>query len=315
MQTPGQSPHPKAGFTLVETLVAISVLAVLGTMAMGYLRSQTLLFAKNTSLNQSHTSVRSELDRLTNELQQAQSPPILVDTTGVATAVTPSAGLQFDRLVGDPYVIFYPGSPGLRATDTTLAVIRSIAGSASAPVPSPGDVLLIDPPTGAPIRAQVASVGAAINFGPQLQARVLTLAAALGTAVDWRNPLDNPPQQKTAKLVRREAFIVMPSGNRNELRFYQSFEPLPPLTLAAILTDPSQYVVITDAVSTAPPANAALPNDATPFSIDTTGGNRLVRANLGTQAQDYVNSLANKQAANSFDTFVRITITLPSRQR
>ena len=315
MQTRGQSYFQKASFTLVEVLVAVSVLAVMGTVAMSYLRSEALLFAKNMSLNQSHASVRSVLDRLTNELQQTQSPPILVDTNGAPTVVTPAAGLQFDRLVGDPYVIVYPGSPGLAATDTSVTVTRSTGPLSSAPIPVPGDVLLIDPPTGSTIRAQVASVGAAINAGPQRQSITLTLSAPLGTAVDWRNPPDNPPQQKTAKLVRREAFIVMPSGSKNELRFYQSFEPLPPLTLAAILNDPSQYVVITDAVSTAVPADATLPADATPFSIDTTGGNRLVKANLATQALDYVNSLANKQAANSFDTFIRIKATLPSRQR
>ena len=315
MQTREQSYFQKTGFTLVEVLVAISVLAVMGTVAMSYLRSQTLLFAKNTSLNQSHASVRSVLDRLTNELQQTQSPPILVDTTGAPTGVTPAAGLQFDRLVGDPYVLVYPGPPGLQATDTSLTVTRSTAPLASAPVPAPGDVLLIDPPTGTTIRAQIASVGAAIGAGPQRQSITLTLSAPLGTAVEWRNPPGNPPQQKTAKLVRREAFIVMPAGSKNELRFYQGFEPLPPLTVAAILNDPSRYVVITDAVSTASPADPTLPADATPFSIDTTGGNRLVKANLATQAHDYVNSLADRQAANAFNTFIRIKATLTSRQR
>ncbi len=314
MQALRQPYYQQSAFTLVEILVALGVLSVVGTVAMSYMGSQTFLFAKNTSLNQSHASVRSELDRLTNELQQAQSPPILTDTSGVATGVTPAAGLQFDRLVGDPYVIAYPGSPGLAATDTSVTVTRSTNILASAPIPRPGDVLLIDPPTGAPIRAQVASVAAGvIDAKAKRQLITLTFVAPLGVAIDWRNPPDTPPQQKTAKLVRREAFIVMPSGDRNELRFYQSFEPLPPVTLAAILNDPSQYIVITDAVSTAVPVSG--PADATPFSIDTTGGNRLVTANLGTQAQDYVNSLANKQAANSFNTFVRITTTLPSRQR
>ncbi len=92
---PPPIPLSAATFTLVETLAALSVLGVVGTVAMSYLGSQTFLFAKNTSLNQSHGSVRSELDRVTNELQQAQSPPILTDTSGAATGVTPAAGLQF----------------------------------------------------------------------------------------------------------------------------------------------------------------------------------------------------------------------------
>jgi type II secretory pathway pseudopilin PulG len=315
MQTRQRSSFGSAGFTLVEIFVAVGVLAVMGTVAMSYLRSEALLFAKNVSLNQSHASVRSVLDRLTNELQQTQSPPILLDTTGAQTAVSPAAGLQFDHLVGDPYVLVYPGPPGLAAGDTSIGVVRSTDPLSSAPLPRPGDVFLIDPPSGSTIRAQVASITGTASAGPQRQAIALNLSAPLGTALDWRNPPDNPPQQKTVKLVRREAFIVMPSGGKNELRFYQSFEPLPPGTISSILNDTSQYVVITDAVSTAVPADPALPADATPFSIDTTGGNRLVKANLATQAQQYVNTLASNQAANSFNTFIRIKATLPSRQR
>ncbi len=74
MQARCQFHLQQSAFTLVETLVALGVLGVVGTVAMSYLGSQTFLFAKNTSLNQSHASVRSKLDRLTNELQQAQSP-------------------------------------------------------------------------------------------------------------------------------------------------------------------------------------------------------------------------------------------------
>ena len=67
----------------------------------------------------------------------------------------------------------------------------------------------------------------------------LDLTNPLGTDVTW-----DPTQIKTAQLVRRQAFIVVPSGARNELRFYQSFEPMP------VLGDPSQYIVINDEVST-----------------------------------------------------------------
>ena len=99
----------------------------------------------------------------------------------------------------------------------------------------------------------------------------------------------------------------MPAGERNELRFYQSFEPMP------ALDDPTTYTVITDAVSTITLPDGT-PRDATPFAIDTTGGNKLVKAGLRIQAKDYVFSLADKQA-NSFNTFVGIDVTLPSRLR
>ncbi len=317
MQTRCQNSGAEGGFTLVELMVAIGVLAVVGAVAMSFMGSQTFLFAKNTALNESHVAVRSELDRLTDELQQAEGPPGLIDTNGAAVATGPAAGLQFDRLVGYSYVLQYPGSPGLRANTQMLTVTRSVNALTAGAIPQPEEILLIGLPNSDILRAQIASVvpsAATIKSGVPVQDIKLNLTAQLGTAMDWRNPLGNPPQQKTVKVVRHEAFIVMPSGGRNELRFYRNFQPVPPQTLAGILNNPTQYVVITNDVSTAAAADPTLPPDAKPFSIDNTGGNRAVKANLGVQSQDYVNSMSGKED-NNFNTFVRIQTALPSRQR
>lgn len=303
MHLRGRLRSSAVGFTLVEILIALAVLSVVGVLIASLTLSETWLYAKNTAVNGSHRSARRALDRLANELQQSQNLPVLIDTSGNPTAALTAAGLSYDRLVGSPYKINHPGGAGLPATATSVSVTRSTNSLASPPVPVPGDVLLLDLPAGSPIRAQIAAVSvSSTNAVAEQQTLALTLASPIGTAVSW-----DASQAKVAQVVRRQAFIVMPAGDRNQLRFYQSFEPMP------VLDDPTGYTIITDAVSTVTLPDGT-PRDATPFAIDISGGNKLVKASLRMQAKDYIFSLAGKQA-NSFNTFVQIDITLPSRLR
>ncbi len=296
--------HPaRAGFSLIELLVAIVILVIVGLMVTSFTVTETWLFAKNTALNNSHRSARRALDRLANELQQTQNLPTLIDETGNATAAASAAGLRYDRLVGAPYKIEDPGGSGFKATETKVKVTRSIDPFNAPPLPSAGDVLLMDLPTGGTLRARAASVKITkTDNSKQLQTVELTLASALGVDI----PFD-ATQIKAAQIVHRQAFIVVPNGARNELRYYQDFEPMP------VLDDPTQYVLITPDIST-----VKLPDgtrrDVTPFSIDDSTGDKLVKASLRMQAREYVYSLASKQA-NSFNTFVQMDITLPSRLR
>ncbi len=292
-----------AGFTLVELMIAVAILAVVGVLVTSFTVTETWLFAKNTALNTSHRAARRALDRLANELQQSQSLPSLIDVAGNATANAQAAGVSYDKLVGSPYKVEHPGGTGLSANDTKITLTRSTDFLASPPIPRAGDVLSLDQPAGSPVRAQIASVKVTKTDAKKaLQTLELTLTGPLGAAVSW-----DPSDTKTAPVVRRQAFLVVPSGAHNELRFYQSFEPLP------TLNDPTSYVVITADVST-----VKLPDgtrrDVTPFSIDTSNGDKLVKASLRMQARDYVNSLASRQAV-SFNTFVQIDVTLPSRLR
>ncbi len=293
----------RAGFSLIELLVAIVVLVVVGLMVTSFTVTETWLFAKNTALNNSHRSARRALDRLANELQQTQNLPTLIDETGNPTAAATAAGLRYDRLVGAPYKIEDPGGSGFKASDTKVSITRSTDPLASPPLPVAGDVLLLDLPTGSALRARAASVKITkTDASKKRQTVELTLASALGVDI----PFD-AAQTKAAQLVRRQAFIVVPNGARNELRYYQSFEPMP------ALDDPAQYVVITPDIST-----VKLPDgtrrDVTPFSIDASTGDKLVKASLRMQAREYVYSLTSRQA-NSFNTFVQMDITLPSRLR
>ena len=285
----------RTAFTLVEMLIYMGFAVAISGVGYTFLTGQTTLYAKNMSIVSSHTSARSTLDRLVNNLQQANGLPVLISTTG-ATSAAPASGLYYDRYLGDPYVVTHPGGTGLAAGATTLTVTRSTAALASPPLPGPGDTLLLDA-SPSPVRAVIAtSTPGTINGATQRQTIVLTLSSGLSSAVTW-----TASQVQTSRLVHREAFIVVPVGNSSELRFFPNFEPMPTLTNAA------NYAVISNQISTQS-------GETTPFSIDTVGSDKLVRASLFARSTDYSSVLANKQA-NNFNTFVRLSTSLPSRLR
>jgi hypothetical protein len=290
------TPHKlHAGTTLVELVIYIGLSVVVSSVGLSFLISQTRLYAKNMSIIRSHTEIRSALDRLVNNLQQANGLPVLITTAG-ASASSPAAGLYYDRYLGDPYVVSHPGGTGLTAAATTVTVTRSTVPLASPPLPSPGDTLLIDAP-GNPVRALIAtSTPGVIDGTNQRQTIVLKLKSPLGKAVSW-----TPSQVQTSRLAHREAFLVMPRADNSDLRFYPNFEPMP------ALNDPANYVVVSDQLG-----NGA--GETSPFSIGLEGADKIVRASLFSRATDYGRYLEAKQQYE-FNTFVRLNTSLPSRLR
>ncbi|MEO6741448.1 MAG: hypothetical protein ABIP20_14455 [Chthoniobacteraceae bacterium] len=185
---------------------------------------------------------------------------------------------------------------GLTAATTTITVTRSTAAMVAPPVPAPGDAILISNPSG-DVRARiVTSTPGTVDVANQRQPVTLTLAAALGTPISW-----TAPEIRTAILVHREAFLVVPQGNLSEFRYFQNFEPQP------VLTNPANYIVISNQLS-------VLSNEVTPFSIDTLGTDKVVRASLFARSTEFSTYLGNKQAYE-FNTFVRLNTVLSSRLR
>lgn len=284
----------RSGLSLVELMMYLGIAAVIAGVAYSFLRTATMLYAKNMSIVRSHTNLRSVLDRLGNNLQQANSLPVLINTSGAVSAA-PASGLYYDRYLGDPYVVTNPSGTGLAATATTVILTRSTAALASPPIPAAGDAILIDDPNGA-VRALVATCTAGAVDGQQHQAFTLTLTAALGKAIAW-----SATEVRAAKLIHREAFLVVPVGDKSEFRYFPNFEPIP------VLTNPGNYTVISNQIS-------ILAGETTPFSIDTIGTDRIVRASLFARSTDFSTWLTNKQA-NEFNTFVRLNALLGSRLR
>ncbi len=284
-----------SGLTLVELTIYFSISVLISAVIYSFLTGASTLYAKNMSIVHSHTNLRSVLDRLTNNLQQAYTMPVLINTSGT-TSAAPAAGLYYDRYLGDPYVITNSSGTGLASTVTSITITTSKAALASPPAPSVGDAILISEPTGN-VRARITAVTTgtydAVN---QRQPYTVTLSAALGKTVSW-----SPPEVRIACLLHREAFLVVPGATSAEFRFYKNFEPVP------TINDAANYTVISNQLS-------ILNGETTPFSIDTVGTDRIVRASLFARCTEYSTWLANKQA-NEFNTFVRLNAVLASRLR
>jgi len=278
----------------METMVCVAVSVVLSLATFSFLSSATLLYSKGMSIVRSHTNLRSVLDRLTNNMQQGNTLPVLIDTGGNVVATPPSAGLYYDRYLGDPYVIKNVSGTGLAAGATSITITRSTAALASPPAPKAGDAIVITNPNGN-VRATI-SASVASSVSGQTQDFTLTLSPGLASAVSWSSPA-----VMTATLVHREAFIVVPTGTQAELRYFPNFEPMP------VLTNPANYIVVSNQLSVAT-------GETTPFSIAMVGTDKIVKASLFARSTDFSTYLANKQA-NEFNTFVRLNTSLSSRLR
>ena len=294
----------KSGFTTVEIIVAISILSVISMISYSFMRSGTILTVKSARLNHSHDEVRKSFDRLADHLLAANNVPTLIGTDGLSTT-EPAAGLKFDKVIGDPYVLDPPLTAGsITTTTTSIAVWRSTNSVAIAPIPAAGDVLLIPTPTGN-IRAQI-QTATALPASPsdKTQKITLTFTAAAGKPLTWAA---NQPQ--IAKLVRPEAFIVMPVPKKkptdqdlNELRFYPRFEPMP------VLTQPANYKVLSNQIGT----QGA---EGKPFSIAmVNGGDRLVQSTLRVRDSHNSRSMSGEEQ-NTYSGYFQLLLNLPSRLR
>src|SRR5688572_6115033 len=250
-----------SAFTLPELMIYCLITGVVTMVSFQALRAGSSLSVKNASLNRSHESLRSSLDRLANNIRASRNLPTLLNATGNPDGGGAAAGIRYDRILGEPYVLDpVSGAGSLPASTASVSVWRSTAEIALPPVPASGDVLLIDTPTGA-ARARVSGV---VQHPPSGNRQRLTLAFAggLGKPLSWAA---NQPQW--TRLVRQEAFIVVPVNGKNELRFYPSFET------AGVVNNPSHYTVVTDQIGTKP-------GDETPFEIEDVNGDKSLQANL-----------------------------------
>jgi hypothetical protein len=218
----------------------------------------------------------------------------LIGTDGQPTTGS-AAGLKFDKIVGDPYVLDPPLTAGsLAAAATSVVVWRSTDAASGAPVPLVGDIIIIQTPSGT-IRSRITAINAGSASGTT-QKLTFTLAAAAGKSLSWTA---NQPQ--IAKIVRPEAFIVMPQGDRNQLRFYPRFDPMP------TLSDATQYRVLTDQIGTET-------GEGTPFTMIDLDGDRVIQSNLRVRETMFTRALARTET-NSYSGYFQLLLNLPSRLR
>jgi type II secretory pathway pseudopilin PulG len=281
-----------AAFTLVELMIGLVVFMLLGGVVYSILINATTLMAKNISLNASSTTLRTALDRVYSELNQANGLPTLVsaDSTSAATASGPAAGMIFDRYLGGPYIVTNPGS-GLVSTATSFSMKCSTDPLASPAVPQSNDVVSMDEGNTRPL---VQSCTSSTSGG--LKTLTVQLQNPIGKDIPWGASV-----QKTAYLIHREAIIVALANGHAELRFYKDAETL----TASNCNDVSTYTVLTRDIGTAS-------GEATPFSYVTQGSTRFLNIAMRVEDRQFNAYLASRQA-NDFNTFLRVDTMLRPR--
>ncbi len=288
----------KSAMTMVELTIYGLIVSTVGLVTYSLLRTSTILGAKNSNINQSHNELRGVFDRVADHLLGANNVATLIGTNGLALATqvgSNAPGVKFDRVLGEPYLLHpYLTAGSLSSGDTGCSVWRSTTATNTAPAPEVGDILLIPTATGN-IRGIISGVTLGGSSGGK-EKITLTFTGAVGKAVNW-----GAGQPQAAKLVRPEAFLVMPNGSKNEIRYYKNFDPLPSLN------DSTKYKVLSDLIGT----NTG---EDTPFTIQDFNGDKIVRSTLQVRERADANWIANDEA-NSFSSYFQLLVNLPSRLR
>lgn len=298
-------PKRAAGYTIAELSVMMGVFTIIGAITYSMLMSSTLLLAKNVSLNSSNLAVRSALDRLYTDLNQANRLPNLINADGTpATGTGPAAGIVFDRYLGGPYVVGNPGT-GLPGSTTAFKLFYSADPLANPPDPAKNDVVIMDGSTRALVSSSTtsASLASPIPAPTPVSGKMatVTLQSTLGS---YTNPLGvgitwGAATQQTAYLIHRQAFLVVPVNGTTgpaELRLYPDAETV------TNYSDPTKYVVLTHTIGTKTVGGLT---EHTPFSLVTQNGATYLNIAMRVEDQQFNKRLATQQA-NEFNTFLRI---------
>ena len=288
------------GYTLVELLVGVSVSLFVGLFIAYTLVTGSILFAKNTATNLSHNSLRNAIDRMEQDITRANGGFTLVSATGAVVTGGQAAGVVFDQVIGDPYIVTAPTANGIIATTASLIITRSTATPESTPaMPDTDDILLLD--GGETARLRVASTSAGAKSGNQ-QPISVTLTSAVGKIIDW-----SPPVVKYCKLIRKCAYVVVPVAGKNQLRFFPSAESIVNYSTAA------NFILIDENLGTDV-------SDSTPFSTTVVTGT----TSKGSATRDFLKMTVRiriqgseqamqKREANNFSSAQRVEFLMSPR--
>ena len=264
---------PRAGFSLIELLVTVSLSGLLGGILYGLSTEAMVSFGRNISINKSYTDARMSLDRLGQMIQAAGHTPILLDATGTPTAATQAAGIRFWTCDSDPkYAIAAPVMTG-----KTLSLTLNPGQSA----PVAGNLVFID---GIALQAVIPAGGVNAN------GTTITFPSALSTYLPASSAGATTASFTPASLLlfKQVAFIAVGT----QLRYY----PVA-MTATGAANDPfnnaNNYQVIANLVS-----NPAITAQSLPF-VDGIGS--TIQVTICAQAPDYCNrSLNQATGTNNF---------------
>ncbi len=296
---------PQNGFSIPELLVVAGISSVLGIGLYLLLHAGTMVSTKAISGSISSTENRLSMDRLTYTVQQAYTPPVLVNHTGALTNGTAAAqGIRFLRYIGAPYVVT-TSTAGLASNITSLTLTASTEAQVPPPAPQGNDVFIINTTALASgsdtqVMALVTTPITSSTSGNRVTYTV-RLSRALGTTVSVGSGA-----MLTAILTRPTAFINVPTSKGRELRLYERF-PYANNTIATgsnftVITEQMALATSTSNASAADPMSDA---NARPFSLFTQSGRPFARATLSVRTSQYDKFLTTRQGKTDHDTFVR----------
>jgi hypothetical protein len=116
-------------FTLIELLMATTMGAIIGGIALRLLSAGLVLFAKNTAINMAHQQARVAVIQIERNLHASVSLPQLVDINRTAVSGNgPAAGISFQLFSGGPFVVTAAASTGQYTVQLGLGTYQPKAG-------------------------------------------------------------------------------------------------------------------------------------------------------------------------------------------
>lgn len=284
-----------AGFTIPELILAVGMGALLSVFIFALVRGNTLLFAKNISTNLTHTAMRTSLDKLMQGVATGCTDVTLIDTAGNVVTSGSSAGIKLDRHLGGPYVVVHPGGTGITTSSTSVTLLRSNDSDYATLLPprpeSNKGVILVD---GSSVRLKVGTVTFTSNSSTKLDTVTVALTSTPTAAIAWSST-----RVKPAKWVRQEAYVVVPVGTRNELRYFPEAEGITNFAAA------TNYNLVIK--------NVGIDSgDSTPFSRSTQDTTNYLKVTLRVRSDQYGSRLSTMEK-NKWSSIQRIEYLMDPR--
>ena len=240
MKTTGNA----SGFTLVETLVSLSVFSVVGLLVLLTLNGGLNLYAKNTAVNSAHQQARAGVDEMLANLHSSVSIPQLTNSSLQPVAEldangqpVPAAGISFQTFSAGPFPVAEDASA------SASAVVLYCPGynpPANARLNIPSHDIEYDIVSTAP----ASSNNTRFNLSTPAVSGIGTAVSIAGDGIEGHS---NVTYVISAFITTRISYAVVGS----ELRYFPT-------------NDPSSYRVIT--------RNVISP---TPFTVPVTGAGGL----------------------------------------